>query len=200
MSIRIVGITGPTGAGKSLLCEYLCRLGVSVIDADRVYHAMLLPPSPCLNALRDAFGESVLRPDGSLDREVLSKIVFGDTEQLALLNRTVLGFVLERINGMIADLEAEGHPSVVVDAPTLIESGFHRECDTVLSVLSSEEIRRDRIVVRDHLDTARAEARLHAQKNDEFYREHSDYVLINNGDERTFYEQIDALLPCLDLF
>lgn len=200
MRIRIVGVTGPTGAGKSLLCEHLSRLGVSVIDADEVYHAMLLPPSPCLDALRDAFGEGILRPDGTLDRGALSEVVFQSEEQLALLNRTVLGFVLKKIRGMIADLEAADRPSVVIDAPTLIESGFHRECDVVLSVLSSEQTRFGRIVARDHLAASQAEARLHAQKDDAFYREHSNYVLTNDGNEQAFYEKIDALLPRLNLF
>lgn len=200
MSIRIVGVTGPTGAGKSLLCEHLSRLGISIIDADEVYHAMLLPPSPCLDALKDAFGAGILRPDGTLDRGALSKIVFETEDQLALLNRTVLGFVLEKIRGMIADLEAAGYPSVVIDGPTLIESGFHRECDVVLSVLSSEQTRFGRIVARDHLAASQAEARLHAQKDDAFYREHSDYVLTNDGNEQAFYKKIDALLPRLNLF
>lgn len=200
MSIRIVGVTGPTGAGKSLLCEHLSRLGISIIDADKVYHAMLLPPSPCLDALKDAFGADILRPDGTLDRGALSEVVFQSEEQLALLNRTVLGFVLKKIRGMIADLEAAGRPSVVIDAPTLIESGFHRECDVVLSVLSSEQTRFGRIVARDHLAASQAEARLHAQKDDAFYREHSNYVLTNDGNEQAFYEKIDALLPRLNLF
>ncbi len=200
MSIRILGVTGPSGSGKSLLCGHLSELGVSVIDADKVYHSLLLPPSPCLDALRDAFGETVLRPDGSLDRGVLSEIVFHDEKALSLLNQTVLGFVLAKIRTRIAELEVEGRPTVVVDAPTLIESGFHRECDTVLSVLSNEASRVKRIVERDHLASEQAEARIHAQKDDDFYRAHSDYVLTNNGNEKEFYATIDALLPQLNLF
>lgn len=200
MSIRILGVTGPSGSGKSLLCEHLRQLGVSVIDADEVYHGMLLPPSPCLDALRNAFGEGILQKDGTLDRKALSEIVFHDEEALTLLNKTVLGFVLDEIRGMIADLEAEGRPSVVIDGPTLIESGFHRECDAVLSVLSDESSRVKRIVERDHLSDEKAEARIHAQKDDGFYRAHSDYVLTNDGETTAFYEAIDALLPHLNLF
>ena len=89
---------------------------------------------------------------------------------------------------------------MVLDAPTLIESGFHRECNAVLSVFCDESSRVRRIIERDHLSSERAEARIHAQKDDGFYRAHSDYVLINNGDEQAFYEAIDSLLPKLRLF
>lgn len=195
MGIRILGITGPTGAGKSLLSKHLKQAGIPVIDADEVYHALLIPPSPCLNALVDAFGGSILRADGSLHRPALSEIVFHNEEKLALLNRTVLGFVLEEIRAQIRALESDGHPTVAVDAPTLIESGFHRECDTVISVLAPKELRVLRIMARDGMDEAKALARINAQHEDDFYRAHSHLVLENRTDEVAFRSQIEAYLP-----
>jgi len=197
--MKIIGITGPTGAGKSLVSEYLASRGLPVIDADEVYHGLLIPPSPCLDALRAAFGDGVFHEDGSLDRPALSQIVFHDEEKLRLLNRTVLGIVLEEIRARIRALETMGETVVAVDAPTLIESGFHRECDTVLSVLAPEEIRRDRIMDRDHLSPERAWDRIHGQKPDEFYREHSQHVLINDGDRAALEARVASLLLELSL-
>ena len=178
--MKIIGVTGPTGAGKSLLCRELSHQ-IPVIDADEVYHSLLIPPSLCLDALRNAFGDAMFATDGTLDRGALSAIVFADEAKLALLNRTVLHFVLEKIRTMIAALTEEGHSCVLVDAPTLIESGFHHECDAVISVLASPELRLSRIIERDALPEPQASARVSAQKDDEFYRAHSNLTLTNNG-------------------
>ena len=196
--MTILGITGPTGAGKSLLSDYLASKGFPVIDADQVYHSLLLSPSPCLDALHAAFGASIFLEDGSLNRPALSEIVFHDEQKLALLNRTVLDFVLDRIRQMIAKLEQQGKTVVAIDAPTLIESGFHKECDTVISVLSPQKLRLERILARDGIGREAAEARIHAQKSDEFYRAHSDHILINDGKKEDFFVSCEQLLRSLE--
>ena len=188
--MKVIGVTGPTGSGKSLLCDFLSKNRIPVIDADEVYHGLLVPPSPCLDALKTAFGDGILHRDGTLNRQALSEIVFHDKEKLELLNRTVLCFVLNRIRYMLRAMERDGFPFAVVDAPTLIESGFHRECDTVISVLSTESLRLERIMKRDGLTRERAEARIRAQKDDEFYKSHSHYVLTNSGDAAEFFEKL----------
>lgn len=192
--VRIIGITGPTGSGKSYLCRYLCELGIPCIDADEVYHSMLTPPSECLEALRAAFGSEIFTPDGNLDRSRLGAIVFNSPEKLELLNRTVLHRVLLRINDMIADLEAKGHTVVALDAPTLIESGFHKKCNTVISVLADKSVRQSRIMERDELTEEKANLRISAQKSEEFYRENSDYIIKNNGDTEKFKKDIFSIL------
>ena len=193
----ILGITGPTGAGKSLFSDYLRKKGFSVIDADQVYHALLIPPSPCVDALSYAFGKEILHDDGTLNRSALSDIVFHDEAKLSLLNDTVLGFVLAKIRAMITELECAGKTVVAIDAPTLIESGFHKECDTVISVLTPSELRLHRIVARDGISVSAANARINAQKEDDFYRSHSDHVLLNDGSTASFFRACDALLLTL---
>ena len=195
--MKIIGITGPTGAGKSFFSEYLAERGIPVIDADEVYHALLVPPSACLDALRSAFGEGVFREDGTLNRPALSEIVFHDEKKLQLLNETVLGFVLDQIRGMLRDLAQEGNRAVAVDAPTLIESGFDRECDTVVSILAPAQERLRRIVARDHITEERAHARIDSQQPDDFYRRHSHAVLINDGDGERLRREAEALLDAL---
>lgn len=192
--MKIIGITGPTGAGKSLLSEYMRENGIPVIDADGVYHSLLVPPSPCLDAIKASFGDGVLSANGELDRRALSEIVFNDKEKLELLNSTVLGFVLDKARKILADHENEGYALAAVDAPTLIESGFDRECNIVVSVLSAPEIRVKRIMERDGIDRQAAETRVRAQKEDSFYTEYSDIVLVNNGDREGFLERCGGML------
>lgn len=197
--MRIIGVTGPTGAGKSLLCRYIQEKNIPSIDADRVYHDMLTPPSTCLDAICDAFGDGVLAPDGSLDRVKLGVIVFSSHEKLELLNRTVLAKVLERIRQLIDEYEKQGFDTVTVDAPTLIESGFHRECSTVISVIASAELRLSRIKARDSIDNEKAKMRIDAQKSDEFYKASSNFVLYNDGDTDKLRESFRELTEKLGI-
>lgn len=197
--MKIIGITGPSGAGKSLLSLYLEKRGIPTIDADRVYHSLLIPPSDCLEALRAAFGEDIFLSDGSLDRETLGKIVFGDNAKLALLNSTVLSFVLDKMRLMIADLSAKEYEAVAIDAPTLIESGFDRECDVVISVLASSEARLARITERDSITKEKALLRIRAQKDDDFYISHSHSILYNNSSAADFEESAARLIDDLEL-
>ena len=179
--MTVIGVTGPSGSGKSLFGEFLRQQGLTVIDADQVYHELLIPPSPCLDALRSAFGDGILHADGSLNRAALSEVVFHDEEALTLLNKTVLDIVLVRIREILRERETMGDSVVVVDAPTLIESGYHKECDRVISILAPASRRLERIMARDGISEERALARIQAQKDDAFYRDHSDHVLLNEG-------------------
>ena len=195
--MKIVGITGPTGAGKSALSEYLRGRGIPVIDADALYHSLLIPPSPCLDALRNAFGEEIFSPEGMLDRKKLANIVFGDKNKLELLNKTVLDFVLNRARQILREYEAEGIAIAAIDAPTLIESGFHTECHTVVSVICPSKLRIERIILRDNIEKEAAEARVHGQKSDGFYISHSDRIIQNDSSESDFLEECRSFADSL---
>jgi dephospho-CoA kinase len=183
---KIIGITGPSGAGKSLLCKYISEAGIPCINADEVYHSMLTPNSRILSAIANALGDDLISADGSLDRAALSARVFCDKEKLRTLNATVLPLVIDEIERIISTLEGKNHSVIAVDAPTLIESGFHKRCDTVISVLSPRQTRIERIMARDSIPRENAEARVRAQKSDSFYISVSDIVLTNDTDENTF--------------
>ncbi len=188
--MKIIGITGPSGSGKSVLTEYFSKKGYSCIDADKVYHSMLIPPSPCLDAIRENFGDAVFSPDGTLDRAALGAVVFNDGEKLRLLNSTVLGMVIDRIRQTVREIESEGRSAVIVDAPTLIESGFNKECDVVISVIAPAEDRILRIRMRDGISVEKAAERVRAQKDDSFYTENSDHIIYNSKDMESFTKDI----------
>ncbi len=193
MKIKIIGLTGPSGSGKTALGEYFAAHNIPCIDADKLYHSMLIPPSECLDAIAAAFGHDVLSADGTLDRTVLGIIVFSDKKKLKLLNCTVLSIVIKEVRRLIGELEDAGHAAVLVDAPTLIESGFHLECDTVISVISDKSTRIERICARDGIARDAAQKRVSAQKDDEFYISHSDIVLYNNDTAEEFEKKIKEI-------
>ncbi len=195
--MKIIGITGPSGAGKSALRKIFEEKSIPYIDADSVYHALLIPPSDCLSAIRQSFGDGVFSPDGKLDRPALAQIVFSSPENLNLLNKTVLRHVVSKLREMCADYKRRGKDFVAVDAPTLIESGFHHDCDIVISVLAPKEARLCRIRERDCLSDEAAQKRTSAQKSDEFYREHSDYIILNDTDMESFLQKSEKLIKTI---
>ena len=190
-----IGLTGPSGAGKGTVSGICRRWGIPSIDADAVYHALLVPPSACLDALVFAFGNGICSTDGSLNRSALSAIVFapGAGEELKRLNQITHRFVLDDIREQCRNLTDSDVPAVLVDAPLLYESGFDRECDRVLAVLADPDLRLRRIMARDGLPTDAALARLHAQKPNDFYRR-ADGILYNNASPADLEEPLRHLL------
>ena len=182
--MTVIGLTGPTGSGKSTLCNIAAEFGIKSIDADKVYHDLLVPPSLCLEAIVNAFGNGVLNEDGSLNRAVLASIVFavGADEKLRTLNSITHKFVKEEFRRIISDMKNSAEKFVIVDAPTLYESGFDKECDFTVAIIADRSIRSTRIIERDFLSADRAEQRLSAQKPDDFFIQRANYVLYNNGD------------------
>ncbi len=190
----VIGVTGPSGAGKGTVSRCFASLGVPVIDADAVYHRLLLPPSPCLLALTEAFGEHILNADGTLNRPELAKLVFSSPDALERLNAISHRFVMENIRRMLEQWRKEEVPVCVLDAPQLFEAGADRDCDVIVSVLADQKLRLERIVARDRISPERAMERIRAQKSDDYFRAHADYVIENNGSEGCILPQVQQIL------
>lgn len=200
--MKIIGLTGPSGAGKGSIASLFAAHGIPSIDADAVYRELLIPPSPCLDELAHRFGSSILSEDGTLNRPALAALVFapGKEAELQALNRISHRYVMEEMRRRLARYEAEGLPAVLVDAPQLYESGFDAECHHILAVLAPRPLRLARIMARDALDQARAEARLNAARPDEFFLSHADAVLVNDKELASLDRDVSELLRAWEVF
>jgi dephospho-CoA kinase len=182
--IKIIGLTGPSGAGKTRLCAIAKGYGIKSIDTDAVYHSLLVPPSPCLDELVREFGAEILLPDGTLSRPALSSIVFDEKDtaktKLARLGEITHKYVLDRAREIINTANNKGETAIIVDAPALYESGFDKECDFVICLLADPSLRLERIIDRDSISKERADARINGQKSDDFYSSRADYTITNN--------------------
>lgn len=197
--MKIIGITGPTGAGKTTALRALADLGACVIDADAVYHRLLEESAPMREALTARFGASILDDGGKIDRKRLGNLAFGDPAALADLNAITHRFVEEEIARLEAQAAREGRPAVAIDAIALIESGVADRCDAVVGVLAPRELRVKRIMAREGIPEDYARRRVEAQREDEFYRTSCGYLLENNGegDEAAFADRARTLFAQL---
>ncbi len=175
--MKVIGITGPTGAGKTTALNALRSLGAVVLDADAVYHRLLEEDEGLRRALVGAFGENILDGEGKIDRRRLSDAVY--PHRLDELNGLTHPAVVTATDREIAAAKAAGRPALAIDAIALIESGLAVRCDVVVAVLAPLELRVKRIMARDGIDEAYARRRALAQKPESFFRAHSAYVLEN---------------------
>ncbi len=177
--MKIIGITGQTGAGKSTVCGELQKLGFYHIDADLVARELTEKNSPVIPLLCSAFGEDILNPDGSVDRKALARRAFSSKENTLLLNSITHPAVTKRIREIIKEKEAQGCKAVLIDAVALFESGENKLCDFTVSVAAPAEIRLKRITERDNISREDAVLRVNAQQSEAFYRENADFVIEN---------------------
>ncbi len=195
----LIGLTGPSGAGKGTVADIFASYGLPVLDADKIYHELLLPPSPCLDAIAERFGSHVLSSDGTLDRRALGDTVFSDREALNDLNHIAHRFVMLEVNKRVDQLRLSGVRAAILDAPQLFEAEAEKICSSVVSVLADRELRVARIMKRDGIDEAHALKRINAQKSDAFFKEHSDYVIENNADPSELQIPIRKILHDLEV-
>ena len=190
----VIGLTGPSGAGKGEVSKLFAAHGIPVIDADRVYHSLLIPPSACLYELVYTFGPQILAPDQTLNRKALGEIVFSDETMLAKLNEITHRYVMAAIRKKMDDLRRNEVRAAILDAPQLFEAGANKDCNIIVSVLADRETRIERILRRDGIDRDAATRRIDSQKSDEFFRKHSDYIIENNGNLYTVLPMIQKIL------
>ena len=174
----VIGITGPTGAGKTTALNALTSLGACIIDADQVYHRLLEESAPLREALTARFGD-IQDKSGKIDRKKLGNVVFGDPAALSDLNAITHRFIGEEIDRQLSAARAEDRSAAAIDAIALIESGLWDRCDAVVGVVAPAELRVRRIMAREGIPETYAWKRVNAQQGEEFFRTHCDYLLEN---------------------
>ena len=144
----VIGITGPIGCGKSTIARWLADEGAVVVDADALARKVTAPGEPALELVLTRFGDVYRRPDGSLDRAALGRLVFTDPAALADLEAIVHPAVRPRIEAAVAAGRSTGAPIVVVEAIKLVEGGYATACDEVWLVVCDAGVQRERLVAR----------------------------------------------------
>lgn len=182
--MTVIGITGPTGAGKTTALRALEGLGVKILDCDAVYHGLLRTSKGLQKKLEDRFGP-LFGPDG-LDRKALGSRVWGDPDALADLNAITHKFIREKLGEEVALAREAGLPGVAIDGVAIIEAGVGEMCDATVSITAPAEVRAERIMAREGIDRDYAMARIKAQKSDEWFMDHTQYHLINDSTEKAF--------------
>lgn len=188
----IIGLTGPTGSGKSTAAAVARELGFFTIDADKVAHQVTNQNKNCKAALVAEFGD-VLDENGALNRKKLAAAAFKNRESTERLNQITLPFIMEEIKGIIK----RSGDKILLDAPTLFEAGANTLCHKVIGVLAPTDTRLSRIMNRDAISKEAALLRINAGKNDEFYRSRCDKILVNGASETEFKAECEKTLSQL---
>ena len=157
--------------------------GIEVIDCDTVSRDVVDGEKQLLADLALEFGISILNEDGTLNRRRLGGMVFSDRAKLDRLNDIIFPYIRREVERRVHTLQKRGCRLVVLDAPTLFESGIDADCEEIISVIAPEDLRLNRIMVRDHLSDTEARNRIASQHDDAFFIERSAHVIRNDQDE-----------------
>ena len=177
--MKVYGLTGKTGAGKSTVAEKLEKMGFCVIDGDKIARSITEKGKPAISMLANEFGCDIIEDDGSLNRKLLASRAFKDRESTAKLNAITHPIIKAEFEKELRKAEAEGFSFAVIDAAALLESSCKDLCEKIIVVTAPEEIRLSRILLRDGITKEQALIRINAQFPDEYYNEKAD-ILIRN--------------------
>ena len=195
--MKVVGLTGGIGSGKSTVAKMFAARGAVVIDADRLARAAVAPGTPGLKAVIDRFGAEYLTSEGALDRRKLGRHVFENAEALAALNEIVHPEVARLSLAEREAAAASGARVVMYDVPLLYENGLDAAYSPIIVVAVRPDVQRSRIRSRDPLSDEEIEARIAAQMPLDQKVARADYVIDNNGDLASTERQVDEVFEAL---
>jgi dephospho-CoA kinase len=194
--IKLVGLTGGIGSGKTTVAQMIRERGIPVIDADAIARQVVEPGLPAHSEIAAAWPE-VIAADGRIDRKKLGAIVFSDANSRACLEAITHPRMREQVAVQAAALEAARHRLAFVEAALLVESGFYKQLDGLVVVSSSEEVQILRVMARDACSRDAALARIRAQRPLADKLRVADYVLDNGGDIETTRAQLPQILHAI---
>lgn len=190
--MKIIGLTGGSGAGKSVVATELEKLGAGIVDADAIYRKLCDENLDMLLDLQKAFGD-ILTIDKKLDRAKLAGIVFSDSNKLKKLNEITIFYIKKASDEKFKALKDKGIKIAIYDAPTLFQTGTDAICDGVIGIIADRNIRIERIIKRDNISQKAAVARIDAQPDDKFYYDRCEYIIKNNVSHETLKNQVKQL-------
>jgi dephospho-CoA kinase len=190
--VRVLGLTGGIGAGKSMVASMFAQLGADVIDADQLARDVVEPGQPALDEIATAFGRDILLPDGRLDRGKLARIIFADPVARGKLNAITHPPIRERIDAAIA--ARASRPGVLIaDIPLLYENDRASTVEAVIVVWVDPETQLRRLLERDRLTDEEAGQRIAAQMPLDEKRARANVVIDNSGSRESTLHQVEAI-------
>ena len=197
--MRVMGLTGGIGTGKSTASEYLRKQGFSIIDADRISREIVEPGTLLLKELEKNFGSGIIKDDGTLDRKALAAIVFSDKEKKSRLDGLMHGHILDEIERKISESQSGEGRGIIVDAPLLFETGLEKKCDQVWLITADEKLRILRVCERDGMYPEEVRARIQNQMSDEEKKERAHRIVDNSGSKEALLAQLAELIEAENL-
>lgn len=191
-NLKVLGITGGSGCGKTTALKELEKYGALVLDCDEVYHKLLLENEVLKDELNSEFPGAV--EDGQVKRDRLAAAVFSSESALQRLNEITHRHITTELHHRMEDWAVRGGKLVALDAIELIGSGLAGECDYTVAITASEETRVQRIMMRDSIDRESAMKRIRAQKPNEYFEEHCNVTLSNDGDREEFIKRFNQTM------
>lgn len=192
--ILVVGLTGMSGSGKTTVCDIFKENGFDIINADNIAREVMKKDSKCLNETVQQFSKDILYDNGELNRKKLADIIFSSSDKKSLYQDVIYPYISYEIIEKIYNFHANGSKAIVLDAPTLFESGADDLCSVTLSVVSDLDKCGMRILIRDNLTLEQAEKRLRAQYDKDFYKEKTDFNIENNGNIDELKDNIEKII------
>ena len=197
--MKIIGITGGVGAGKTQILEYLNnKYGATICQADKVGKKLQKKGGACFDAIVEHFGEEILDEKGELDRERLAGIVFSNQEELEFLNSIVHPAVKEEIRKKIAHEERKHTNIFVVESALLIEDHYDEICDELWYIYVEDEIRRNRLYFSRGYDAQKIDEIIAAQLPKDMFLKNCDRVIDNSGVFAETMMQLDKIIKDLE--
>ena len=191
--MKIIGITGASGSGKTTASEILSkREDVRIIDADKVAKSLNLPGTDYMLAIENAFGKDVFHSDGNLNRKKLASLIYREKESREMLNSLTFKYVVDEILKKLEIYKKDNINFIVIDAALLIESGLDKYCDIIVALVAEDDLKVKRMCKRDNIDEETAISRLKIQHNNEYYIKRADYCIENskNYDLKSKIEEV----------
>ncbi|MDK8709610.1 dephospho-CoA kinase [Corynebacterium pseudodiphtheriticum] len=188
--MKIIGLTGGIGSGKSTVARILQEHGFPIVDADLIAREIVEPGQPALAELAKEFGEDILNADGSLDRGLLASRAFTNKDTTQRLNNITHPRINQRTQELFDEARENGAEAVIYDMPLLIDKGLHKDMDATIVVHAAEHVRLERLTTKRGLDVDDVRRRINAQIDDETRKQHADILLDNNGTEEDLTQQI----------
>ncbi len=175
--MRVIGLTGGIGSGKSTVASFLEELGAVVLDADEVGHEALKPGGEAWEKVVNDFGKGILTVSGEIDRAKLGELVFNNTEARARLNRIMHPVIYNMVSARLEEYRRQGVRIVVVEIPLLVDTGKTAQVDEIWVAVATEATVLERLRERSGLSEETVRARLRSQLSDEERTKHADVVI-----------------------